>query len=175
MNSALQATRIAKSFWPTSVCPIPCLPPTPGTYASDLVYQFSANPYAYEFALILTRYGALGDKDNNNHSDTIDNIGLKIIDLLGGHLKSSRIKIILKDILEKSASLVKASMDSFSTANFWALDPQICPKRMRKTLICKSIVWLAFGFQYKHHCKRGARPIHPCRIRHDASLCNCCG
>ena len=102
VNSALQeAIRIAKSIL-ANVSLSNSLPSANTWNASDLVYQFSANPYAYEFALILTRYGALGDKNNNNHSDTIDNIGLKIIDLLGGREKLKD-QNHLKDILEKSA------------------------------------------------------------------------
>ena len=110
--------------------------------ASNLVQEFSENPYAYEFGMMLARYGALGDKSSNNEKDSVVDIGLRIIDLLGG-----REKLMIKtlnEILQQSAKPGDSFNGSFSTANFWVLDPQICPKRMRRTLICKSIVWLAF-------------------------------
>ena len=101
VNSALQeAIRISKSIL-SNVNLSNSLPSANTWNASDLIHQFSENPYAYEFALILTRYGAFGD-NNNNNSDSISNIGLRIIDLLGGREKLND-QNHLNDILKQSA------------------------------------------------------------------------
>ena len=101
VNSALQeAIRISKSIL-ANVNLSNSLPSANTWKASDLIHQFSENPYAYEFALILTRYGAFGD-NNNNNSDSISNIGLRMIDLLGGREKLND-QNHLNDILKQSA------------------------------------------------------------------------
>ena len=39
--------------------------------ASDLVYEFTQNPYAYEFGLLLVKFGALGEAKFNSDNQSI--------------------------------------------------------------------------------------------------------
>ena len=54
---------------------------------SDLVREFSENPYAYEFGLLLSKYGAIGNESSVANGQTIESIGLNIIKVLGGREK----------------------------------------------------------------------------------------
>lgn len=102
VNLALQkAILFARSFL-TEVNLSSSLPSANTWKASNLVQEFSENPYAYEFGMMLARYGALGDKSSNNEKDSVVDIGLRIIDLLGGREKLND-QNHLNEILQQSA------------------------------------------------------------------------
>lgn len=64
--------------------------------ASDLVYEFTQNPYAYEFGLLLVKFGALGEANFNSDNQSISSLGTEIIELLGGRKKLSNLDYLNK-------------------------------------------------------------------------------
>ena len=102
LNVALQeAVRLAKSFL-TNINLSNSLPAANTWNASELAFQFAENPYAYEFGLILTRYGALGENSVDPSDKSITKIGENILDLLGGRTALKNNDFINESIITAS-------------------------------------------------------------------------
>ena len=95
INDAIQsALRFARIFL-TKVTLSDSLPAENVWKASDLVNEFSENPYAYEFGLLLAKYGALGSSESHQGVDSMETIGNRILTLLGGRKKLKDSKHLL--------------------------------------------------------------------------------
>lgn len=97
----VEAVKIAKSFL-TNINLSNSLPAANTWNASELAFQFAENPYAYEFGLILTRYGALGDNSVDPSDKSITKIGENILGLLGGRAALKNNKFINESIITAS-------------------------------------------------------------------------
>ena len=96
-----EAVKIAKSFL-TNINLSNSLPAANTWNASELAAQFADNPYAYEFGLILTRYGAFGENSADTPDQSITKIGTNILDLLGGRAALKNNDFIKKSIITAS-------------------------------------------------------------------------
>ena len=106
----------------------------------ELAFQeFAENPYAYEFGMMLTRYGAFGEKSSNNSDKSITKIGENILVLLGRRTALKNNDFINKSIVTASPMIGNSYSSTKLDANnnkvtfetrvlmeiFWAQEPLI--------------------------------------------------
>jgi hypothetical protein len=101
INDAMQSAIGFARVFLTSVNLSNSLPAANTWNAADLVQEFSNNPYAYEFGLLLTKYGALGEKNQPADNKSISSIGNRLIEVIGGR-NNLKDKSYLQKILNKA-------------------------------------------------------------------------